>query len=114
MEDNYVTIFCRKEFTVSDLDAIDDLVLSITIDDGFYAYINGTQVASHNVSSPAWDASASGAGEPNLQEREVANFRDVLRVGVNVLAVQVHNAGAGSSDLSFIPRLVSRTTAPSS
>ncbi len=110
MEDNYVTIFCRKEFTVSDLDAIDDLVLSITIDDGFYAYINGTQVASHNVSSPAWDASASGAGEPNLQEREVANFRDVLRVGVNVLAVQVHNAGAGSSDLSFIPRLVSRTT----
>jgi hypothetical protein len=108
MQGSYRTIFCVKDFNVSDVGAIDDLVLSITIDDGFYAYINGQQVASHNVASAAWNADAPAAGEPNLQERTLAT--SVLRVGRNVLAVQVHNAGLGSSDLSFIPRLVSRTT----
>ena len=108
MAGSYVTVFCRKEFTVADVDDIDELVLSVTIDDGFYAYINGQQVASHNVNDRAWNASAASAGEPNLQERTL-NV-NTLRNGRNVLAVQVHNAGTGSSDLSFIPRLVSRTT----
>ncbi|HVR75469.1 MAG TPA: lamin tail domain-containing protein [Planctomycetota bacterium] len=110
MRNNYMTIFCRKTFTVADPASIDKLILSIIVDDGFYAYLNGTQVASYNVSSPAFDAPAPSAGEPTLIERDISAFKNLLVPGTNVLAVQVHNAGLGSSDLSFIPRLLDRTT----
>ena len=109
MRDGYMSIFCRKTFTVSDPGDIDDLVLSITVDDGFYAYLNGTQVASHNVGGTSFNDPAPGAGEPELIERNLNDFKNLLVTGTNVLAVQVHNAGLSSSDLSFIPRLVSRT-----
>ncbi|MEE3053763.1 MAG: lamin tail domain-containing protein [Planctomycetota bacterium] len=110
MRNNYLTVFCRKTFNVTNVADINELILSITVDDGFYAYINGVQVASYNVNSPAWDSSASGAGEPTLVERTLENPGAVLRLGENVLAVQVHNGNLTSSDLSFIPRLVDRTT----
>jgi len=110
MRNNYLTVFCRKTFNVTNIEDINELILSITVDDGFYAYINGVQVASFNVNSPDWDAAASGAGEPTLVERTLENPGAVLRLGQNVLAVQVHNGNLSSSDLSFIPRLVDRTT----
>ena len=110
MRESYLTVFCRKTFNVTNIEDINELILSITVDDGFYAYINGVQVASYNVNSPDWDAPASGAGEPTLVERTLENPGAVLRLGENVLAVQVHNGNLTSSDLSFIPRLVDRTT----
>ncbi len=109
MRNNYLTIFCRKTFTVDDPEGLEELVFQVTVDDGFYAYLNGTQVASYNVNSPAHDALASSAGEPSLQQQSITNFRELLNEGENVLAVQVHNGGSmNSSDLSFIPRLVNR------
>ena len=109
MRNNYLTIFCRKTFTVDDLEELEELVFEVTVDDGFYAYLNGTRVASYNVNSPAHDALASSAGEPSLQQQSITNFRELLNEGENVLAVQVHNGGSmNSSDLSFIPRLVNR------
>ncbi|MCH2584633.1 MAG: lamin tail domain-containing protein, partial [Planctomycetes bacterium] len=110
MRQNYLTVFCRKTFSVTNIEDINELILSITVDDGFYAYINGVQVASYNVNSPDWDAPASGAGEPTLVERTLENPGAVLRLGENVLAVHVHNGNLTRSDLSFIPRLVDRTT----
>ncbi|MCZ6794912.1 MAG: lamin tail domain-containing protein [Planctomycetota bacterium] len=111
MQNNYVSIFCRKTFNVSNPGAIEQLVLSITIDDGFIAYLNGQEVGSFNVSAGAgFDTTANSAGEPQLIERTIPT--SALRSGTNVLAVQVHNGNASSSDLSFIPRLVDRSTAP--
>ncbi|MBI4601432.1 MAG: lamin tail domain-containing protein, partial [Planctomycetes bacterium] len=110
MQNGYMTIFCRKTFTVADRTAIDELIFSVVIDDGFYVYLNGTQVGSFNVTSPAFDSPAPSAGEPQTVEIELSAFKGLLSNGTNTLAVQVHNAGLGSSDLSFIPRLVDRTT----
>lgn len=110
MRNTYMTIFCRRTFTVADRAAIDELVLSLVVEDGFYAYLNGTQVASDNVTSPAYDAAAPAAIEPRLLELDLSPFKNLLRDGTNVLAVQVHNAGLGSSDLSFIPSLIDRIT----
>jgi hypothetical protein len=56
MQNQYLTIFCRKTFNVADVSAVDSLVLSITYDDGFYAYLNGTEVASRNVSGRDYNA----------------------------------------------------------
>jgi hypothetical protein len=110
MQAGYMTIFCRKTFTVADRTAVDELVLSVVIDDGFYAYLNGAQVAEYNVTSPAFDAAAPVALEPATVDIDISAFKSLLVNGTNVLAIQVHNAGLNSSDLSFNPRLVDRTT----
>jgi hypothetical protein len=110
MQDGYMTIFCRRTFNVPDRTAIDQLILNLVIDDGFYAYLNGTLVASNNVTSPAFDSAAPSAIEPAAADYDITAFKNVLVNGTNVLAVQVHNAGTASSDVSFIPRLIDRTT----
>ena len=109
MQNGYMTIFCRKTFDVADKNAIDELWLSVVIDDGYYAYLNGTQVGSSNVTGPAFDAPAPSGIEPTTVELDLTAQKSLLVNGTNVLAVQVHNAGLGSTDLSFIPRLVDRT-----
>jgi hypothetical protein len=107
----YMTIFCRKTFNVANTAAINQLILVLAVDDGFYAYLNGTLVASDNVTSPGFNAPAPNApAEPIAPiEYDITAFKNVLVNGTNTLAVQVHNAGLGSTDLSFIPRLVNRT-----
>jgi hypothetical protein len=110
----YLTIFCRKTFTVANVSQINSLVLGITYDDGFFAYLNGTQVASRNVTAGAFDSPASSAIEPTQEDIDISSFKSSLVNGVNVLAVQVHNANLPSSDLSFIPKLVSRKSIPPS
>ena len=108
MRNSYVSIFCRKTFTVEDIDEITELVVKITVDDGFMAYLNGTRVASYNLNSTSHTTPAANPGEPVLQEQSITNFRNLLVEGENVLAVQVHNVSLTSSDLSFIPSLVDR------
>jgi hypothetical protein len=110
MQNGYLTIFCRKSFNVPNVSAIDQLVLSVVIDDGFYAYLNGTQVASDDVTSPAFDAPAPAAIEPHTVEVDLTAQKGLLVNGTNVLAIQVHNAGLASTDLSFNPRLLDRVT----
>ena len=111
MRNNYTTVFCRKTFTVDDPSAIDELVLGVVSDDGFRAYLNGTEVASLNAGGTSFDSVASGlVPEAELNERNISLFKNRLRAGENVLAVQVYNISLTSSDLSFDPFLVDRTT----
>ncbi len=114
MMGNYRTVFCRKKFTVADPGDIDNLVLAITYDDGFFAYLNGgTEATSRNVTSKNFDADAGPPIEPTYEEIDITAQKGKLVAGSeNVLAVQVHNSGIGSSDLSFIPRLISRKVIP--
>lgn len=117
MQDNYMSVFCRKTFTC-DPAAVDRLYLEIDHDDGFVAYLNGVEVGRWGLLSgpvtytmPASDHEASG-GDLNPRPITVLNitlFKGALAT-TNVLAVQVHNAGLSSDDLSFIPRLVSRSS----
>ena len=106
MQNSYASVYCRRLFTASS--DIGLLVLSINYDDGFVAYINGTEVARAGLGTP-------GTPVPNTMlatSREAnafANFDidpSVLVDGDNVLAIQVHNTTLNSSDLSMIPELV--------
>ncbi|MBN1444094.1 MAG: lamin tail domain-containing protein, partial [Planctomycetes bacterium] len=114
MQNNYLTIFCRKEFDVADPAAIDQLWLSITIDDGFVAYLNGSEVARFHVvdsgDGAVFDDPASAcAADGDLVETDITSLKSLLVAGTNVLAVRVHNCNLPSSDLTFIPRLVDRS-----
>ncbi len=111
MEDNYLSVFCRRKFTVDDLDSVDILNLTVTYDDSFHAYLNGERVASVNIGTNEtnFDDNADDAGEPETTDLNLSSFKHLLVEGAeNILAVSVHNANLGSSDLSFIPRLTNR------
>ena len=56
-------------------------------------------------------AASSHERQGSFTAFDVTAALDQLVQGTNVLAVQVHNTTIGSSDLSFIPRLVAVTNA---
>ncbi len=117
---NYVSYFVRLPFTLTggDIAALENLVLNITYDDAFVAYLNGTEVARINVngSPPAHTATAiTAAGNVDGDAQgsfDLNAFQGLLVPGANVLAIQVHNQGLNSSDTSMNAELVSVGTAP--
>jgi len=112
MQNNYLTVYTRKTFQLTDTSSITAMTLNIDYDDGFVAYINGHEVARSNISgTPSYDSPASGwneAGTPVVFDLTV--YRNILLPGTNVLAIEVHNAEISSSDLSMIPSLTVDTT----
>lgn len=114
----YITTYFRKTFNVANPSNISALVLKLLRDDGAAVYLNGTPVASSNMPA-SFDATTyassviGGADEStyysfNLSALPQASAEKTQLVnGVNVLAVEVHQANATSSDLSFDAELVS-------
>jgi len=114
MQDRYLSVYIRKEFTISSLADAGALQLLIDYDDGFIAYLNGTKVASGNITrSPVYfntpaDNTNHEAGTP--EAFDLSQFAGVLREGRNVLAIEGHNGSLSSGDLSLIPELRSSAT----
>ncbi len=94
-----------------DGEPVERLVLKLKFEDGFVAYLNGEEVASHNA--------PRDRGEVNLatmQHRDtealtwrsfdISDSLSALREGENVLAIQCMNDRLGSSDLLVYPQLV--------
>jgi len=91
------------------------LTLFVDYDDSFVAYLNGTEIARANVSGnpPAHDARSDGAHEARLSVPFVLDAVVALLVdGTNVLAVQGHNDGLRSSDLTLILELEAANVPP--
>ncbi len=109
--------YIRIPFEVSDASAIGELKLPIHYDDGFVAYLNGTEIASRNApSSPVWDSPAfSAVDESNNRETiDVSTYIADLQTGSNVLAIHLMNRSLGSSDLLAAPELVATEPASGS
>jgi hypothetical protein len=107
-----VSVYLRRSFEVTDLSKIEQLSFQMDYDDAFVAYLNGREIARsagltgdrpsfQRVSTVNHEAVLYQGGVPDAYAVDSA----LLRRGVNVLAVQVHNVDAGSSDLSAIPFL---------
>ncbi len=74
------------------------LVLDVTYDDGFVAWLNGTEIARHNApDGPAWDATATGTAS-GAAGVDVSAFAGLLQPGANVLALQGLNADRADAD----------------
>ena len=109
------SIFLRKKITITNAASVKQLILHMDYDDGFVAYLNGVEIARAKMDEkgilPRFDVWASALGEAliykNLPPEKfvVSNLAAVLKTGENILAIQVHNNAAGSSDLSAIPFL---------
>ncbi len=108
-----VSFYMRKTFEISDTSGIMSALLQIDFDDAFVAWLNGTEIARANIGIPGTpppyysassalrEATMYSGGQPEAYP--VSNFRELLRQGENVLAIQVHNQSASSSDISCIP-----------
>ncbi len=109
MKSRYISFFLRRKFDCPDTDTITSMTLRTKVDDGFVAYINGTEVARHNVETdkPKYNTPASKAATEPLRYRSYAlkNFGDVLVDGENTIAVIVLNQRRTSPDALFDARL---------
>lgn len=101
----FVTTYFRRKLEVADPDAVVGLQLGLMRDDGAVVYLNGTEV--FRTSMPEGDiffdtfasVIAGGADESNFWMTEVDP--GLLVEGDNQLAVEIHQANASSSDISF-------------
>ena len=91
------------DVTADDLAELSSLTLSVRYDDGFVAYLNGSEVARANFAGePAWNsravASHSDAEATNLEAFPISEHIDKLQVGRNILAIHGLNESTTSSD----------------
>ncbi|MHC5091717.1 MAG: lamin tail domain-containing protein [Planctomycetota bacterium] len=100
------TCYIRIPFTVTGDPALfTSLSLNVRYDDGFIAYINGSEIKRVNADpgEPAWNSSASTYRSSDslaldLESFDISGSIGTLKSGANVLAIQGLNSSAGSSD----------------
>jgi hypothetical protein len=106
-----IAIYIRKTFEIIDLSAIVEATMHLDYDDSFVAYLNGVEITRDLVSGnpPPFDQLADGLHEGSLYQGQIPPAFNVelslLNQGNNVLAIEVHNQGTNSSDLTAIPFL---------
>ncbi len=107
MQNVYGCVFLRRTFELTDLAAITRLRLGALVDDGFVAWINGTEVLRVNMpGDPGSEVTiatlANNAAEPvAFTTRNLPSPPSYLVTGTNILAIQVFQSSLGSSDLGF-------------
>ena len=108
-----ISVYLRRIFSVSDAGELIRAIVHADYDDGFVAYINGTEIGrSENLGDPGifvpYDGTASNNHEaqlywgsyPDAYMLDSLDLASLLLPGDNCLAVQVHNVGLSSSDMS--------------
>ena len=100
----YITTWFRRTFTVANAAQITALTARMIRDDGVAVYLNGQDIWRDNLAvgaTPATTAlsSISGTSE-SVQITKTLNPASLVE-GVNILAVEIHQQAADSSDISF-------------
>ena len=102
----YPSLFLRKKFTLDDTDWIQSLVMRVDYDDGFVAYLNGTEVARRGLAGEPdqpgpFDAPAAVHSRGNPELIDLTPYRLLLEPGENILTVQAHNSSVMSGWFAF-------------
>ena len=96
------TFYFRHDFNVDSAEFV-GLEVNLRRDDGAIVYLNGTEIVRSNMldGEVAYDTFAQNADDDGQNLHEYTVSVDALVDGDNVLAVEVHQVNAISSDLSF-------------
>ncbi len=97
--------------TSAQLSEFNFMTLGIRYDDGFVAYINGTEVARRNFTgSPPANPQASAENPDSsaamLESVDISAYISALRPGDNMLTIQGANISAGSPDFLISSQLI--------
>jgi hypothetical protein len=102
-----LAFYFRHQFNVSAPAACSNLVLRVLRDDGALAYLNGVEVFRNNMPTGAVSAATMASSVVEDTTRHAVQVDPaLLRPGENVMAVEIHQAVATSSDVSFDLELV--------
>ncbi len=107
MQGATASTYIRVDFTVGSSDNISQLALRMKYDDGFVAYINGTEVASANAPASLSYQSVATAGNAGTTYADYTLLKagNYLQTGGNVLAIHGLNVSASDSDFVIMPVL---------
>ena len=106
-----VSVYTRIEFNIVNLNEIVAMALHFDYDDGFVAYLNGTELARNGLSGtgqPTYNQLATISHEAKLYQNQQPDqlifnqnqLNGLLVNGTNVFCVEVHNQLANSSDFT--------------
>jgi hypothetical protein len=106
----YITTYFRGALVVSDPAAFQRLELGLLRDDGAVAYINGREILRDNMPTGTiaiGTLAAAAVAVPAESAYVTFSLSPTnLAAGTNLIAVEVHQVAANSSDVSFDLRLV--------
>jgi 3',5'-cyclic AMP phosphodiesterase CpdA len=100
----YVTTYFRKSFDLNAEPAdVGSLTFKVDYDDGFVAYLNGTEVARKSMPTGtiSWSTLASSHEAGTFETIDLTPYTHLLVRGTNVIAVELHQANKTSSDLAW-------------
>ena len=106
-----ISVCMRTSFVLTDINTITEAVLNVDYDDAFVAYLNGVEIArsaglsgnfpdSSQKSSNNHEAKMYNGGLPEDFHITLDKLSPIIKNGINILAVQVHNTNINSSDMS--------------
>ena len=98
----YITTYFRYAFTLADPAAYSALQVRLRRDDGGIVYLNGVEV--FRSSMPAGSVTYKTLAQPTSDETSYFTSSvdpKLLLAGRNVVSVEIHQAAANSSDISF-------------
>lgn len=104
---NHIAYYFRKEFTYNGQTTGAQVTIDMINDDSAYFYLNGVPIGGLGIGQNAgWKDTANRTVGNATEELAVAtNNGSALVQGVNILAAQVHQTNASSSDCVFGARL---------
>ncbi|MDZ4805443.1 MAG: metallophosphoesterase [Candidatus Eisenbacteria bacterium] len=98
------TTYFRKSFNLAEAPgSLVSLTMTASYDDGFVAYLNGTEVARRGIAAGAvtWSTFATSHEAGTFETINLTSFIGLLATGNNVLAVELHQTSVTSSDLAW-------------
>ncbi|MFN0127998.1 MAG: lamin tail domain-containing protein, partial [Verrucomicrobiales bacterium] len=108
-----ITTYFRHVFQVADPSAVTGLVARLKRDDGAIVYLNGQEIFRSAMAEGEVTHTTPGNGGAGVADdgntwftKTLGPVEYTLLSGANLLAVEVHNASAASSDISFDFELV--------
>lgn len=110
LNNKYITTYFRHAFSVATPSAYQSLTLNLRRDDGAVVYLNGTEVFRSNM--PAGGVTSTTLASVAVGGSEETTYvvgtlsPSLLVAGSNVLAVEIHQANATSTDISFALELL--------
>ena len=97
----YSTAYFRKTVNITNLASKDNFIISTFVDDGAAVYVNGTEVGRVNMPEGTLTFNTYSTTYNNGITGTFTVPKNLLAEGDNVIAVEVHQTNANSTDLIF-------------
>jgi hypothetical protein len=100
----YVTTYYRRTFNAANVSSLTNLVMKVQRDDGVVVYLNGVGAFTNNMPETfnyltLATAAIGGGDETTFYSQPIE--ATLMREGTNLLAAEIHQATANSSDIVF-------------